>query len=131
MIDSIILFDGVCNLCNGLIRFLLSNEKDNSIKFATIQSSISEKISGNIKLPDKLSSIVFIENGVVYEKSRAVFKIAKHLKFPWSLASIFSIFPVRITDFFYDVVAKNRYRIFGRSEECMIPPKQHLHRFLN
>ncbi len=132
MEKSILLFDGVCNLCSGLVQFVLSNEKDSNINFAALQSKIGKQLLKDFKVKKKgLENIVFIENGKVYEKSSAVLKIVKHLKMPWNLASTFTIVPQFLSDGIYDLVAKNRYRMFGKKDECWIPEAKWKSRFID
>ena len=132
MEKPILLFDGVCNLCNGFVQFVLSNEKNSNINFASLQSEIGQKLLKDFKVTQKgLESIVFIENGKVYEKSSAVLKIARHLKMPWNLASAFTIVPQFLSNGVYDLVAKNRYRMFGKKEVCWIPEPKWKSRFID
>jgi len=132
MEKPILLFDGICNLCNGFVQFVLSNEKDSDITFASLQSETGQKLLKDFKVTQKgLESIVFIENGKVYEKSSAVLKITKHLKMPWNLASGFAIVPQFLSNGIYDLVAKNRYRMFGKKEVCWIPEPKWKNRFID
>ncbi len=131
MNNPVLLFDGVCNLCNGVVRFLLLHEKNQVIKFAALQSDAGKIILDSMGQNIQYNSIVFIENNVVFEKSKAAFKITKYLKFPWSLFAGFSFLPLIITDTVYDFISNNRYRIFGKSENCMLPDKTNKSRFLN
>ena len=130
--ESIILFDGVCNLCSGFVQFVLRYEKTTDIKFASLQSQIGNSIIKNYQVSQKgLESIVFIENNKAYEKSDAVLRISKYLKFPLSLISAFIILPRFIRDSVYDLVAANRYRLFGKKEVCWLPQPQWKKRFID
>ena len=132
MEKPILLFDGVCNLCNGFVQFVLLNEKDSNINFASLQSEIGQKLLKEFKVSQKgMESIVFIENGNAYEKSLAVLQIVKHLQMPWKLASAFTIIPKIISDGVYDLVAKNRYRMFGKKDVCWIPEPKWKGRFID
>ncbi len=131
MRDTVLLFDGVCNLCNGMVQFVLRNEKEAQIKFGALQSEAVSKYIEHYHLDkNALMSIIFIEGAVIYEKSEAVTRIARYLKPPWSLFKFIGIFPRSINNYFYDVVAKHRYRIFGKTESCMMPYAKWESRFL-
>jgi len=132
MNNPVLLFDGVCNLCNGFVRIVLKHEKEPTIKFSALQSQEGIQITEKFHLHEKgIDSIVFIENNVAYVKSSAALKIAKHLKAPWSFVTVFRFLPQGIADFLYDLIAKYRYRIFGKSDKCMIPDQKWKSRFLN
>lgn len=124
--NELILFDGVCNLCNGFVQFVLKNEKTKVLKFTSLQSDIGVEI-----FPEqKLDSIAFVKNGVVYTKSKAVLQILSYLTFPWKVFTVFKILPKFISDFFYDIIAKNRYRLFGKKEACWLPTPDFKSRFV-
>lgn len=132
MKDNILLFDGICNLCSGFVQFVLKNEKGGNIKFASLQSAIGEQILKQYQVSQKgLESIVFVHDGKAYEKSEAIMKISRYLKKPWSFFPFFRIFPVVFRDFIYDLVAANRYRVFGKKEVCWIPDPKWKKRFLD
>ena len=130
MENPVVLFDGVCNLCNGLVQFVLEHEKTPDIKFGALQSEAGQRELKNHSIDSNSQSILFIEKNVVYEKSDAVFKIAKHLNSPWSWIVVFGILPKFMNDYFYEVVAKYRYRLFGKSETCKVPAERYSSRFL-
>ena len=120
---KIILFDGLCNLCNASVRFIIKNDKDDVFRFAANQSEIGQEIIKNTKIDlSKIDSIILYDqkNGITIE-SEAAFKIAKELKGLYHYIYYFSVFPKKITDFFYKFIAKNRYKWFGKQENCMIP----------
>ena len=131
MSNAVLLFDGVCNLCNWAVRFILKNEKDHLIKFASLQSEPGKKIlfENHIPFPGP-ESIIFIENGKVYSKSEAILFVVRHLKSPWHLLSGLRIFPVSFRDGLYDLIARNRYKVFGKKENCPLPEKKWETRFL-
>ncbi|XP_072966122.1 DCC family protein At1g52590, chloroplastic [Typha angustifolia] len=114
----IMLFDGVCNLCNGGVRFVRSNDPNRRIRYAPLQSDSGRKLlkrSG--RSPDDISSVVLVEKNRSYIKSEAVLRIMEHLDLPFpQLALMLKIVPLFARDFAYDNVANNRYAIFGRSE---------------
>ena len=130
--NNIILFDGVCNLCSGFVQFVLKYEKTSVLKFASLQSPIGARITKNYEISRKgLESIVYIENNKAYEKSDAVMKISRHLRFPWSLTSRFVFIPAIMRNWVYDLVAANRYRLFGKKEVCWIPDPKWKNRFID
>ncbi len=128
----ILLFDGVCNLCNGSVKFVLKHERSATLRFGHLQSQEAVELLRNSNLnPSKLSSMVLIDDGKVLRKSEAAFALSKHLKAPWSWSRVFSILPTSITDFGYDVVAKNRYTWFGKSQDCVLPTAEIRARFID
>lgn len=132
MNNPVLLFDGVCNLCNAMVKFILNHEKNQSIQFAALQSPAAQRnLRTEISEKFYLESIIFIDNNIVYRNSEAVFRIAIYMKFPYSVLRIFRILPVWISDFFYRIVSKNRYSLFGKSNTCQIPDSKWIHRFLS
>jgi predicted DCC family thiol-disulfide oxidoreductase YuxK len=127
----IILFDGVCNFCNRSINIILDHDQDAHFQFAPSQSTAGKDILQQFGLDQKASaSVILIDNEKVYTKTDAVIQIATHLKGWPSLFSIIKFIPKPIRDFAYDLVAKNRYAIFGKRETCRIPDESIRHRFL-
>ena len=119
---SIILFDGVCNLCNGAVNFVINRDPGNVFKFTPLQEKqgvlLLKKHAVDAKM---LDSIVLIENGNVYIKSSAALRIAKKMSNLWPLFFALLIIPRFMRDGVYDFIAKNRYKWFGKKEQCMIP----------
>ena len=129
----IVLFDGVCNFCNGAVNFIVDRDKQAKFVFASLQSEIGSEILNNYRLSTRhkaLDSIVLVKNNRVYVKSRAALEIAKELDGSWPLFYAFIILPPFIRDFFYDLLAKYRYKLFGKSETCRIPTADIRDRFL-
>lgn len=127
----IILFDGICNLCNGAVQFVLKRDKKGIFKFASLQSDAGRKLLEAHGLPeDHLKSFVYIQDDKVYTRSDAALKIAAQLSYPTRLLSWLMIVPGFIRDFVYDLIARNRYRMFGKKEACMLPTPQLKQRFL-
>ena len=119
---SIILFDGVCNLCNGAVNFVIKRDPGNVFKFAPLQEKQGALLLKTHAIGiQKLDSIVLIENGNVYTKSSAALRIAKKMSNLWPLFFVLLIIPSFIRDGVYDFIAKNRYKWFGKKEQCMIP----------
>ncbi len=124
-----IFFDGVCNLCNGAINFVIDRDKSHQYKFASLQSDIAQKL-----IPQSattLSSIVlYKKSGKILYKSNAALEIAKNLSGLWPALYIFKIVPRFIRDFVYDIIARNRYQWFGKRETCRMPSPELKERFL-
>ncbi|MBU2914879.1 thiol-disulfide oxidoreductase DCC family protein [Reichenbachiella agariperforans] len=130
-LDNLVLYDGVCKFCNSSVSFVLDHEKNDQLKFTPLQSPLGEKILSEHGLPkDYTDSILFLSKDKLYAKSKAAFKISKFLKAPWSLGQVFLIVPSFVSNVFYDVIAKNRYKWFGMTDACMLPPANHKERFL-
>ena len=130
--QKIILFDGVCNLCNGSVTFILERERKPIFHFASIQSETGKELLEWCGLPkDYSQAIVFIENGKIRLGSTAALKIAQHLASPWSLLSHMGfIVPKLIRDWVYNQIAQHRYQWFGKRDVCMVPTESLKARFL-
>ncbi|WP_235010878.1 DCC1-like thiol-disulfide oxidoreductase family protein [Aquimarina sp. AU119] len=126
----VILFDGVCNLCNGWVKFILKREKNQQYLFASLQSETANKLLVDNNIPQNLSSIILIENNTIYHKSDAVLRICRNLNSPWHLGSFFGVIPKILRDFIYDIIAANRYRWFGKQQKCELPQTDQKMRFL-
>ncbi|MBD3375284.1 DUF393 domain-containing protein [candidate division KSB1 bacterium] len=131
MPDPVILFDGVCNLCNASIDFIIRHDSRARYKFAPLQSTAGQHLKERYHLRDSLYSVILIENNQIYNKSTAALKIAKHLSFPWNLFHLFIHLPIRWRDRFYAYVARNRYQWFGKRDSCRIPTAHEKERFLD
>ncbi|MFC7371467.1 thiol-disulfide oxidoreductase DCC family protein [Fictibacillus iocasae] len=118
----VILFDGVCNMCNGAVQFMLKHERDHRLRFAAMQSETGAKLLASHGLPsNQMDSFVIIKDGVAYTKSDAAVQAASHLKYPWRIAVLGKAIPRGIRDMIYSYIAKNRYKWFGKKETCMLP----------
>lgn len=129
---KLILFDGVCNLCTNSVRYVIKRDKAGIFMFAALQSNIAQQILKDYRIdPEKTDSILLYEpgKGVSY-KSTAAFRMASKLGFPTNLLLIFYIVPTFIRDWVYDLIAKNRYKWFGKKEQCMVPTPELQSRFL-
>ena len=130
--QKIILFDGVCNLCNRSVTFILQREKEPIFQFASIQSEAGQELLEWCNLPsDYNQAVVLIDHGRIYLGSTAALKIGRTLKFPWSILSYagFSV-PTVIRDWVYNQIAVNRHQWFGKRDVCMVPTKSLKTRFL-
>jgi predicted DCC family thiol-disulfide oxidoreductase YuxK len=129
---SIILFDGVCNLCNGAVQFVIKRDKKNRFLFASLQSDEGKTIlSENHLTNDNFCSFILFENSQIYDKSTAALKVVKELDGLWHFFYGFIIVPKFIRDAVYSFISKNRYRWFGRKDQCMIPTPELKAKFLN
>ena len=129
--EKIVLFDGVCNYCNAMINLAIRNDKKGVLKFATLQSETGKQIKSKYDIPSEIESVIFIENGEVYAYSDAAIRIARHLRWPAKALFGFIIIPKFIRQPIYRWIARNRYKWFGKREECMIPTPELKERFLN
>jgi predicted DCC family thiol-disulfide oxidoreductase YuxK len=129
----ILLFDGVCNLCNGFVRFLIERDPDpeGRFLFASLQSVPGRELLRKFGLPEEeLRSFVFVDGDECHIKSTAALKTLRLLPWPWKLGYALILVPKPIRDSAYDLIAKNRYRIFGHRETCMVPTPDLKARFL-
>ncbi len=128
---KIILFDGVCNLCNSSVVFAIKRDKSDVFRFAALQSEVGEKLVSKFNIDtSKTDSIILIDDEKYYEKSSAALRIAKHLSGGWPLLYFFIIIPKFIRDSVYNFIAKNRYKWYGKKESCMIPTPELQAKFL-
>ncbi|RFU63580.1 thiol-disulfide oxidoreductase DCC family protein [Bacillus sp. V59.32b] len=128
---DIVLFDGVCNFCNSSVQFILKKDPEAHYRFGSLQSDIGRELIEKYGLSQSLNSIVLIENDKSYIKSTAALKISRNLKGGWKLLSILRIIPKPLRDFFYDIIARNRYKWFGKQDSCMLPSPEFKDRFID
>lgn len=127
----IVLFDGVCNFCNASANFILKRDPKGVFRFAPLQSEAAKGLLEKFHLPlDDLDTMVLIENGKAYTRSTAGLRIARHLNAAWPLLYGFIVLPRFFRDTIYRLIARNRYRWFGKRETCMIPLPEWKERFL-
>ena len=127
----ILLFDGVCNLCDGAVQFVIKHDSKNKLRFAALQSEIGQQILEHFNLPkEDIFSVILVENEKVYLRSNAALRMYKNMGGLWQALYFFIIVPRPIRDLVYDFIAKNRYKWFGEKEECMIPTPELQSRFL-
>ena len=128
---ALILFDGVCNFCSWWVRFILERDPGKRFRFATLQSAVGQKMLGEMGLPrERPTTIVVAEGEKRYFRSTAALHIARRLGGLWAVLFIFVIIPRPVRDVLYDVVAKNRYRWFGKRDTCFVPSEEVKERFL-
>ena len=131
-VKSIILFDGVCTLCNASIDFVMKRDPKNRFLVGALQESVSKKVLSDFQVdPAYLDSLVLVEKGKIYFRSTAALRIAKGLGGLWSLFYIFIILPTFLRDPVYDWIGKNRYRWFGKKSTCRMPTAEERKKFLS
>lgn len=130
---KIILTDGVCNLCNGIVLKIIKYDMKNTFLFANLQSEAGKELTKYLGIDTKkIDAIILYEPGVSYEiKSNAVLKIMDDFGGFWKLTYLLLVFPVSFRDIIYDIIAKNRYKWFGKKESCMIPTPEIKAKFLS
>jgi predicted DCC family thiol-disulfide oxidoreductase YuxK len=129
---SIVLFDGVCNFCNGSVNFIINHDSQNRFKFATLQSKAAQNLLREHGIDsDEIDSIVLIENNKAFTHSTAALRIVRNLDGAWRVFGAFLFVPSFVRDFFYKIFARYRYNLFGKTEICMAPTPELLTRFLN
>ena len=126
----LVLFDGVCNLCNGAVQFIIKRDPSSKFRFASLQSdyAISQMKKYGID-PVAMHSIIVIDNGRAYDKSDAAFKIAANLNGVWRIAAALRFIPKIVRDGVYDFIASRRYKLFGKRDSCMLPDDSISERF--
>ena len=131
---AVVLFDGVCNLCNAGVNFIIDHDQPGYFRFAALQSEAGRQALGaQTHVPHAASegrSIVLIENSRVYDRSSATLRIARRLRGAWKLLSVLLIVPRPLRDFVYEFMAERRYRWFGRTDVCRVPTPEISARFL-
>jgi predicted DCC family thiol-disulfide oxidoreductase YuxK len=125
------LFDGVCNFCDRSVQFVMKRDPEAKFTFASLQSGAGERVKEYYKIDPSLDSMILVEEGTYYTKSTAALKICKNLKGLWKVFSVLLVIPKPIRDFFYNIVARNRYKWFGKRESCKLPSPEERSRFLD
>ncbi|MBK7562390.1 MAG: thiol-disulfide oxidoreductase DCC family protein [Chitinophagaceae bacterium] len=130
--SPIILFDGVCNFCNYWVNFAIKRDRKKKLRFTPLQGETAKRLLPEYTInPTSLSSVILIDNGKAYTQSSAAIRICKHLNGGWKLFYGLIIIPKFVRDFFYNIIARNRYKWFGKKDQCMIPPADWKERFLD
>jgi predicted DCC family thiol-disulfide oxidoreductase YuxK len=129
--QPIILFDGVCNLCNGTVVWIIRHDKKAVYKFSALQSEFAQAQLKAINTSTQVDSIVLIQNGAVLYKSDAALAIAGQLSGLWPIVKIGKILPRFIRNGVYDFIARHRYRLFGRTDQCQLPTPELMARFVS
>lgn len=128
----VVLFDGVCNLCNSSVQFILKHDKKSQFLFASLQGTYGQEQLKRLGLSqENFNSFMLLENGELYSKSTGALRMLKHLGKGWQLLYVFIIVPKFIRDGVYSIIANNRYRWFGKKEACWLPTPDLKKRFLD
>lgn len=129
--ERVVLFDGVCKLCNGWAKFLIRHDQQQLFRLASVQSAEGQAILQYFGLPlDHFDTMVYVEDGQLLVRSSAVLRILALLPAPWRWLAWLRLCPAPLRDWCYDRIALNRYRLFGRYDSCLIPSADHAKRFL-
>lgn len=128
----IVLFDGVCNLCNSTVQFIIKRDTHNQFKFSSLQSEYGQNFlkERNLASSDFQSIILYEPEVAYYTKSTAALKIAQNLGFPYNLLSVFLLIPSFIRDWIYSLISKYRYHLFGKKDSCMVPTPENKRKFI-
>ncbi|MBW3544945.1 MAG: thiol-disulfide oxidoreductase DCC family protein, partial [Bacteroidetes bacterium] len=128
---SVVLFDGVCNLCNGAVDFIIRRDRHKRFMFASLQSVTGQQLLKHYQLPtEQYESMVIIRQGKLYQRSNAALQIARDLPAGWSLLYYLKVVPAFLRDGVYNFIARNRYTFFGKKNSCRLPSPEEAARFL-
>jgi predicted DCC family thiol-disulfide oxidoreductase YuxK len=126
----IIFFDGVCNLCNSSVQFVIKKDKENKFRFASLQSEAGQEMLQQFNLSQNdFNSFILLEDGKLYTRSTAALRVLSQLK-GWKWSRVFNWVPRFLRDGVYNVIARNRYKWFGKRDSCMLPTENLVSRFL-
>jgi predicted DCC family thiol-disulfide oxidoreductase YuxK len=127
----VLLFDGVCNLCSGSVRFVVDHDPEGRFRFAPLQSEVAREMLDEVGFDDyDFGTVVLVDGDDYYTKSEAALRVARGLDSPWSLLGALRVVPRPVRDFVYDLVARYRYDVFGKRDQCMVPTPELSERFL-
>ncbi|OPA77697.1 hypothetical protein BVG16_14755 [Paenibacillus selenitireducens] len=129
--QAIILFDGVCNLCNSSVQFIIRRDPSAYYAFASLQSEVGQRLLEEHHYQGALDSVILIEHNQLYAKSDAALRIVRHLHGGWRVFGLGRFIPRAVRDSIYTFVARHRYRWFGKQESCMLPSPELRSRFLD
>jgi predicted DCC family thiol-disulfide oxidoreductase YuxK len=130
--EKVILFDGVCNLCNNSVQFIIRHDPVGQFKFAALQSPFGQEQLRKFGIPQEaLNSVILISENVAFQRSDAALEIARYFTGMWKGLYYFKIIPRFFRDWIYDLISRNRYSLFGKKDECMIPTPELKARFIS
>lgn len=131
-LDNVLVFDGMCNLCSQSVLFIIKRDKQAVFRFAPLQSEAGRHLLKQYGIdPGNVDSLLLIKDGNAYIKSEAALRLVKELQGSWKFLSVFTVIPKPIRDWLYDLVAKNRYKWFGKKDACIVPTEDIKTRFLD
>ncbi|MBT4161089.1 MAG: DUF393 domain-containing protein [Gammaproteobacteria bacterium] len=131
-IERVVIFDGVCNFCSGAVDFIINRDPQAKFRFAPNQSNAGQILMERHQIQDLSDETLMLIEGDTYKlRTEAALAIAAELKWPWPLFTVFLLLPVTFRDYFYRVFARNRYRLFGKKNACMVPSADVRNRFLD
>ena len=129
--NNIIIFDGICNLCNASVQFIIKHDKDDMFRFLPLQSAKAKQMINDLnKNIINADTVVLIQDNKIFTKSEAALRISKYLGSPWKFFYFFKFIPKFIRDWIYEVIAQNRYQWFGKRSTCMVPTEDTKSKFL-
>lgn len=128
---AIVLFDGVCNLCNASVNFIIDRDPNAYFRFASLQSEVGQQLRSRHGLPEAFDSFVLVQAGKAYTRSGAAVRVARRLSGAWKLLHACIVIPPFVRNAVYDLVARNRYRWFGKEDSCRLPSPELQARFLD
>jgi predicted DCC family thiol-disulfide oxidoreductase YuxK len=129
--NPIVLFDGVCNLCNGSVQFIIRHDREGRFRFASLQSPVGQDLQARFGMdPRQLDSVILVEGDRWFKESDAALRIARGMNGAWKALSVFRVIPRPLRDAVYRLIARNRYRWFGKQETCWLPTPELRGRFL-
>ena len=129
--NRMVLFDGECNFCDSSVQFIINHDPRGLFYFAPLKSEVGKEMLVKYDISPEINSIVLIENEKAYVKSTAALRICRQLRGAWKCFYVFKFVPISGRDFAYDLIAKNRYKWFGKKESCKLPPPNIRKRFLS
>ena len=128
----LILFDGICNLCNSSVLFIISHDADQRFSFASLQSDAGQRILSKYGMPaSDFDSFVYVREAKIYDRSTAALHVLNDLGGLWRITCVFIVIPRPVRDIVYDLIAKYRYRLFGKRDSCMVPTQELVKRFIS
>lgn len=130
-LNKVVLFDGECNLCNTSVQFIIKRDPTGTFQFASLQSDIGKRLLSQYHVPENIDSIVLIDGEKCYFQSTAALRVCKNLSGAYKLLYLLIVIPKPIRNYFYAILANNRYKWFGKNESCMIPSSDNRKRFLS
>ena len=127
----VMFFDGECIFCTKALQFFIKVDTEELIRYTTLQSEEGQLLMDRLHISEDMDSVLLVDNGQYFTRSDVTFHLMKKMKYPWRALSILIYIPKVIRDFFYGIVAKYRYKIFGKYDQCMIPSAEQKHLFIN